>query len=421
MPLNKLRYLKIILFSLLLSLTSGLVAVHAQSKEDLEKRKKEIAKEIAQTTKILKETQKNKKATLSQINALKKQIQLRENLIKTISSEVSVLAGKIDETAGDIAHLQAELAKLKKEYAAMVRFAYRNQNAYSKMMFIFAAKNFNQAYKRLKYLQEFSDYRQKQAAQIESKEHQLEEVKTDLESNKKVKSGLLQEEQKEKVTLSKEKEQQLKMASQLTAKESSLKKQISDKQLQARKMDRMIQDIIRKEIEAARKKAEAEAKAAGKEMPTASKTASSNLTLTPEALKLSEDFTANRGRLPWPVEKGTIVEFFGTHEHPQLKGVMVQNNGIDIKTTGAASVRAIFGGTVSGVIQIPGGQNAVLIRHGEYVTVYSNLKSVSVRNGQKVSTKQNIGQANTEEELTTVELQIWKGMQKLNPKDWLAR
>jgi septal ring factor EnvC (AmiA/AmiB activator) len=416
-----LRYLKIILFSLLLSLTSGLVAVHAQSKEDLEKRKKEIAKEIAQTTKILKETQKNKKATLSQINALKKQIQLRENLIKTISSEVSVLAGKIDETAGDIAHLQAELAKLKKEYAAMVRFAYRNQNAYSKMMFIFAAKNFNQAYKRLKYLQEFSDYRQKQAAQIESKEHQLEEVKTDLESNKKVKSGLLQEEQKEKVTLSKEKEQQLKMASQLTAKESSLKKQISDKQLQARKMDRMIQDIIRKEIEAARKKAEAEAKAAGKEMPTASKTASSNLTLTPEALKLSEDFTANRGRLPWPVEKGTIVEFFGTHEHPQLKGVMVQNNGIDIKTTGAASVRAIFGGTVSGVIQIPGGQNAVLIRHGEYVTVYSNLKSVSVRNGQKVSTKQNIGQANTEEELTTVELQIWKGMQKLNPKDWLAR
>lgn len=421
MTLNKLRYLKIILFSLLLSLTSGLVAVHAQSKEDLEKRKKEIAKEIAQTTKILKETQKNKKATLSQINALKKQIQLRENLIKTISSEVSFLAGKIDETAGDIAHLQAELAKLKKEYAAMVRFAYRNQNAYSKMMFIFAAKNFNQAYKRLKYLQEFSDYRQKQAAQIESKEHQLEEVKTDLESNKKVKSGLLQEEQKEKVTLSKEKEQQLKMASQLTAKESSLKKQISDKQLQARKMDRMIQDIIRKEIEAARKKAEAEAKAAGKEMPTASKTASSNLTLTPEALKLSEDFTANRGRLPWPVEKGTIVEFFGTHEHPQLKGVMVQNNGIDIKTTGAASVRAIFGGTVSGVIQIPGGQNAVLIRHGEYVTVYSNLKSVSVRNGQKVSTKQNIGQANTEEELTTVELQIWKGMQKLNPKDWLAR
>ncbi|MEN9369459.1 MAG: hypothetical protein RI952_324 [Bacteroidota bacterium] len=421
MPLNKLRYLKIILFSLLLSLTSGLVAVHAQSKEDLEKRKKEIAKEIAQTTKILKETQKNKKATLSQINALKKQIQLRENLIKTISSEVSVLAGKIDETAGDIAHLQAELAKLKKEYAAMVRFAFRNQNAYSKMMFIFAAKNFNQAYKRLKYLQEFSDYRQKQAAQIESKENKLEEVKTDLESNKKVKSGLLQEEQKEKVTLSKEKEQQLKMASQLTAKESSLKKQISEKQNQARKMDRMIQDIIRKEIEAARKKAEAEAKAAGKEMPTTSKTASSNLTLTPEALKLSEDFTANRGRLPWPVEKGTIVEFFGTHEHPQLKGVMVQNNGIDIKTTGAASVRAIFGGTVSGVIQIPGGQNAVLIRHGEYVTVYSNLKSVSVRNGQKVSTKQNIGQANTEEELTTVELQIWKGMQKLNPKDWLAR
>ena len=167
MPPNKLRYFKIIGFLLILSLSAGLVSVQAQSKEDLEKRKKDLAKEIAQTTKILKETQKNKKATLSQINALKKQIQLRENLIKTISSEVNVLENKIDETAGDISHLQAELAKLKKEYAAMVRFAYRNQNAYSKMMFIFAAKNFNQAYKRLKYLQEFSDYRQKQAKQIE--------------------------------------------------------------------------------------------------------------------------------------------------------------------------------------------------------------------------------------------------------------
>ena len=420
MPPNKLRYFKIIGFLLILSLSAGLVSVQAQSKEDLEKRKKDLAKEIAQTTKILKETQKNKKATLSQINALKKQIQLRENLIKTISSEVNVLAGKIDETAGDISQLQAELAKLKKEYAAMVRFAYRNQNAYSKMMFIFAAKNFNQAYKRLKYLQEFSDYRQKQAAQIESKEQQLENVKTNLESNKKEKTGLLQEEQKEKATLGKEKEQRLKMASQLTAKESSLKKQITEKQNQARKMDRLIQDIIRKEIEAARKKAEAEAKAAGKEMPTSSKTASSNLTLTPEALKLSENFMANKGRLPWPVEKGNIVEFFGTHEHPEIKGVMVQNNGIDIKTNGAASVRAVFNGTVSGVIQIPGGLNAVLIRHGEYVSVYANLKSVSVKNGQKVSTKQNIGQANTEDELTTVELQIWKGMQKLNPKDWLV-
>ncbi len=393
----------------------------SQSKEDLENKKKQLAREIEQTSKILKETQKNKKATMAQLNALSKQIEMRQNLINTISSEVRILENQIGATNSDINQLQEELAQLKKEYAAMIRFAYRNQSSYNKLMFVFAAENFNQAYKRLKYLQQFSEYRQKQARYIEAAELKLEAKMETLESNKKVKNGLLVEEQKEKVTLGKEKDQQQQMANQLSVKESKLKKQLADKQAQARKMDRMIQDIIRKEIESARKKAEAEAKAKGTKLSNTDKTSSANLTLTPEALKLSADFTSNKGRLPWPVEKGTIYEYFGTHAHPQLKGVMVQNNGVDIKTATGANVRSIFAGTVSGVIQIPGGQNAVLIRHGEFVTVYSNLKSVSVKNGQKVTTKQNLGVAYTEDDLTSMELQIWKGMTKLNPTDWLAR
>ncbi|MFN5705855.1 MAG: murein hydrolase activator EnvC family protein [bacterium] len=400
----------------------GISNLYAQSqtKEDLQKKKQQLANEIAQTSIILKETQKNKKATLAQLDALRKQILMRERLINTISSEIKNLEGQIGNTNSEIDQLQAELEQLKKEYAAMIRFAFRNQSSYNKLMFVFAAQNFNQAYKRLKYLQQFSEYRQRQAKYIEEAQKKLELKREELEVNKKAKNGLLIEEQEEKVTLGKEKSQQEKMAKQLSAKESTLRKQLQAKQAQQRKLDNQIQAIIKKEIEAARKKAEAEARAKGQTV-SGDKNSSSNLTLTPEAKALSNQFNANRGKLPWPVEKGTIIEYFGTHEHPQLKGVMIQNNGIDIKTSSGASARAIFNGTVSGVIQIPGGLNAVLVRHGEYTTVYSNLKSVNVKMGQSVSTKQSIGTVATEEDIASMELQIWKGINKLNPTEWLAR
>ncbi len=407
-----------IIFSMLLGISN--LYAQSQTKEDLQKKKQQLANEIAQTSKILKETQKNKKATLAQLDALRKQILMRERLINTISSEIKNLEGQIGNTNSEIDQLQAELEQLKKEYAAMIRFAFRNQSSYNKLMFVFAAQNFNQAYKRLKYLQQFSEYRQRQAKYIEEAQKKLELKREELEVNKKEKNGLLIEEQEEKVTLGKEKSQQEKMAKQLSAKESTLRKQLQAKQAQQRKLDNQIQAIIKKEIEAARKKAEAEARAKGQTV-SGDKNSSSNLTLTPEAKALSNQFNANRGKLPWPVEKGTIIEYFGTHEHPQLKGVMIQNNGIDIKTSSGASARAIFNGTVSGVIQIPGGLNAVLVRHGEYTTVYSNLKSVNVKMGQSVSTKQSIGTVATEEDIASMELQIWKGINKLNPTEWLAR
>ncbi len=413
--------LKYILTLIVLFIGVGFAIAQNQSKDDLQSKKRQLIKEIEQTNRILRETQKNKKATLTQLNALVKQIQVRERLINTISSEIRMLEGQIGKTNAEIDQLKDELAQLKLEYAAMIKFAYRNQSSYNKLMFVFAATNFNQAYKRLKYLQQFSEYRQKQARYIEQAQSKLEDKMLELEDDKKDKSVLLVDEQQEKVILGKEKNQQETIAKQLTVKESTLKKQISAKQAQTKKLDRQIEDIIRKEIEAARKKAEADAKAKGTKMPTGDKTSSSNLALTPEAQKLSNNFTSNKGRLPWPVEKGTIIEYFGTHEHPQLKGVMVSNNGVDIKTNKGASVRAVFTGRVSGVIQIVGGLYAVLINHGEYTTVYSNLSSVSVKMGQEVTTKQNIGTVATDEELSSMELQVWKGISKLNPVDWLAR
>lgn len=394
------------------------IQIIAQTKSELEKRKQQLTKDIEFTSKVLKETQKNKEATLNQLVTLNKQINIRESLINTISSEVRIIEKQIGDINNVINTLQAELAQLKKEYAAMVVFAYRNQSSYNKLMFIFAAENFNQAYKRLKYLQQFGSYRQKQAEYILETQRDLNYRIVELENKKRQKNGLLLDEQKEKVTLSKEKDNQTKIVRTLQDKEKQLKKELQEKQKAAQKLNKAIEDIIRKEIEAARKKAEAEAKARGEKPPAKSDA----LALTPEAQKLSADFTSNKGSLPWPVEKGIITERFGEHPHPVLKGVMVRNNGVDIKTNPGSSARAIFSGEVTGVIAIPGGQSAVLVRHGEYVTVYSNLRSVSVKRGDKISTKQLIGTVFTDEKNSETEIhfEIWKGMDKLDPSAWLA-
>jgi len=400
----------------------------AQTKTDLEKRKQQLNAEIALTTKILKETQKNKAATLSQLKALNRQIQIREQLIGTINSEITVIEKQTNQNTQTINLLEGQLVKLNKEYVGMVLFAFRNQSAYNKLMFVFAAKDFNQAYKRLKYLQQFSDYREKQAFYIEQTQGELNSKVTELKNKKQQKSGLLTEEQKQKKTLGIEKEDKTKIATVLQSKEQVLKKDLKEKQAAQAKLNRAIEDIIRKEIENARRKAEADARAKAGTKPgvkteTKPISTSSALNLTPEAAKLSADFASNMGKLPWPVEKGTITEGFGQHPHPVLKGITTQNNGVDIKTNANATVRALFSGEVTGIINIPGGQIAILVRHGEYVTVYSNLKSYSVKRGDKIATKQIIGVASTDavENVTEVHLEIWKGMTKLNPENWLYK
>ena len=404
------------------------VNLFAQSKSELERKKQQLNSEIAATTKILKETQRNKAATLSQLKTLNRQIQIREQLIGTINSEINFIDKQTNQNTQTIRLLEGQLTKLKKEYAGMVLFAFRNQSSYNKLMFVFAAKDFNQAYKRLKYLQQFSDYREKQAFYIEQTQGQLSTKVTELKTKKQQKSGLLTEEQKEKKTLGLEKEDKTKIAVVLQSKEQQLKKDLKEKQAAQARLNRAIEDIIRREIDLARKKAEADARAKAGTKPgvkteTKPISASSALNLTPEAAKLSADFASNMGKLPWPVEKGTITEGFGQHPHPILKGITTQNNGVDIKTNVNATVRALFAGEVTGIITIPGGQIAILVRHGEYVSVYSNLKSYSVKRGDKVTTKQAIGVAFTDtiEDQTEVHLEIWKGMTKLDPQNWLFK
>ncbi len=401
--------------------------VFAQSSVDLKRRREALTKEIELLRQSQNKVASSKKLSLKQINALNAQIRLREEKIRTINSEVRLLDNQIADNTNNVRSLQGQLSKLKKEYAAMVLFAFRNQSAYNKLMFIFASSDFNQAYKRLKYLQQFAEYRQKQAHYIEGTKKALGRKIVELDHNKQEKGALLNDQEKEKSTLGKEKSNQSVQLSRLSKQEKELRAQVLQKQREAARLNRAIQTAINRELEEERRAAAARAAAAraaaAKRGEAVDKSdndrGTSVLAATPEAAKLSSDFLSNRGRLPWPVASGTIVERFGNHGYGV--NVTVENNGVDIKTGEGASVRAVFSGEVRSVYNI-GGQYAVLIRHGEYFTVYSNLRSVSVAKGQKVSTKQVIGSVITDpvDGTTQLHFEVRKAATPLNPESWLA-
>lgn len=405
------RICHVLLMLLLLFPATG----HSQTKQELENKKARIQKEIDFTNRQLKLVEKNKNATAEQLNALRKKISLREQLIGTINSEIRTLGGAIATTTREIGQLEGQLQQLRNDYALMIRYAYKNRNVYQQLMFVFAATDFNQAYKRMKYLQQYGLHRRRQATQITQTQTQLSGKKVELEARKNEKTTLRNTEQQQKTTLEKERQQQDKVLKNLTDREKRLRKELADKQAAKRKLDAAIESIIRREIEAARKKATA----AGKKNVTNANV----FTLTPEAARLSSSFSGNKGLLPWPVEQGTITETFGEHPHKELKGIVIKNNGIDIQSARGAAARAVFEGTVSGVVSIPGSGKAVIIRHGEYLTVYSNLSAVSVSAGDKVSTKQRIGTLGESDEGKSgqLHLEIWKNTAKLDPKPWLAK
>lgn len=401
-----------VLFLFLLGLTAG--PSFAQSKKELEQKKARLQKEIDDTNKQLKLVQKNKNTTADQLNALRKKIQLRESLISTINGEISSLGGEIASTSREISNLEEELQRLRREYAELIRYAYKNRNVNRQMMFVFAAADFNQAYRRVKYLHRYAEYRREQAGRIITAQQELTGKKLELEQRKNEKTTLRNSEQKQKQTLEKERQQQDKLMKTLSERERKLRKELSDKQAAKAKLDRAIESIVRKEIEAARKKATA----AGKKNVTSSNV----FTLTPEAAKLSNSFSGNKGQLPWPLEKGVITGFFGEHPHKELKGIVVKNNGIDIQSAPGAAARVIFDGTVSGVVNIPGAGKAVIVRHGEFLSVYSNLESVEVKTGDKLSTKERIGTiAPGGDDKGELHLEIWRNTAKLDPQAWLVR
>lgn len=394
----------------------------AQTKEELEKKKQKLLEDIDLTNELLNKTKESKWVSLNELETIEKKITIREELISNIRTQISILNKSIDKQSKIINALDRDLKAIKKEYAKMIYYAYKNQSAYNKLLFIFAAQNFNDAYRRIKYLKRYAEYRRIQANLIIHTQKDLETKVKELEAKKKVKQELLGNETEQKSLLNQEVQEKNKVVKGLQKKEKQLLADLKEKQKKAERLNKAIEDIIRKEIEEARRKAEEAERAKAKEKGIKETPKTTGLGLTPEAAALSENFANNQGKLPWPVERGVITETFGTHEHPILKGVKTSNNGVTIKTNEGTSVRAVFEGKVVSVVFNPSFQKAVIIQHGEYYSVYSNLDNVTVKSGDNVTTKQSIGNVYTDESesKTEVHLEIWKGTTKLNPSHWIA-
>ncbi len=395
-----------------------------QNKKELEKKKEQIRKDIEYTNQLLNQTRKFKNTSLNQLVTLNKKISFRSELITTINYQITGLDHSIVGINRHIDSLEQRMKLLKKEYGDMLYYAYKNQTISSRLSFIFSASDFNQAYKRLKYLQQLSAYRAQQAELVRQTQDSLTVHKQELQGVRTDKTHLLANQEKEKQTLDGEKKEQVQVLNNIALREKKLRGDLKEKQRQEEKLGRAIEEIIRKEIEAARSAAKKKAgSSATASVSKKSETISSSaaLTSTPEALKLSNDFASNKGRLPWPVDQGFISSTFGRHAHPVWKDVAVNNNGVDINSQKGAKARAIFDGKVVRVIMVVD-KYAVLVQHGEYFTLYSNLKEAYVKQGERVITKQPVGlvQTDDDEGKTEVHLEIWKGSNKMDPENWIV-
>jgi murein hydrolase activator len=408
--------------------------VNGQSLDDLRKKKQKTNEQIKYTTKLLEEAKKNQTKTLNKFKILNKQIELRTNLITGINSEVGVLADFIDQNAWLVASLNADMDGLKNEYARMIVYAQKNQTNYDKLLFVLSSNSFNQAYKRIMYLRQYTEYRKRQAELIQWIRDLIQAKVSRLQEQRVEKETLLQSKKQEADQLNKEKTQQGQYLTTLQKKQKEFEKKLREQQQIEAQLSNEIQQIVEEEVrkarerarELAREKAREAAKQSGKPLgkPATKSSEPTAYEMTPEEKLASGQFEQNKRRLPWPVERGVITDHFGVHEHPVLKNIQVKNNGIDISTVQGVKARAVFAGEVSRVFMVTGGNMAVIIRHGKYLTVYSNLVNVQVKSGDKVSIKQTIGTIGTDsddESKTVLKFQIWKENEKQNPEDWIAR
>lgn len=394
----------VILIALFLSL-----AATAQDKEELQNERDRITKEISLTTKLIDETRKSRSQVEGQLGLIDKKIHLREDLINNLRKEIALFDRQIAKNEGDIERLENELEELKEQYAEMIRHAQRSDRAEDRLMFIFASEDFFQALRRVRYMRQYAEFRARQANEILSKREELEVKNQELSEAKAEKSNAIDEQQSVKQSLAKDRTEHQSTVSGLKMEEKSLITKLRNQEKQREELNKEIQRIIEAEIRASKKDN------------------AGIFSLTPEAAALSADFEKNKGKLPWPVERGVITQGFGNNPHPVLGGITVINNGIDIATNRDAKVRAVFKGKISGVFSIPGAGQNVIINHGGYRSVYSHLKEVYVTKGEEVDAKQAIGEVLTDDVTgkTEAHLEIWKvsadGTTKENPAIWIFR
>ncbi len=405
----------------------------SQKVMQLEEQRKKALAEIETTNRLLKETNMTARNSLNRLNLLSRQILSRKKVISLLGQEVSELDGQIAATRREIAALEKELGEKRNNYSKSVRGIHKRRSTQDKLLFILSAGDFAQSMRRLRYLREYADWQKRQAAEITDKQAEITLKQKELEKTRSEKNALLGVREEENKKLQAEEKGQKLEVQQLGKKQKELKAILRKKKQQADALNRQIERQIALEIA----RAEAEAKAAREKDKPAGKKADKaaapreervaetkgGYAMTREEKKLSDNFAGNRGRLPYPVAgRHTIVGTFGEQQHQELKYVRTNSNGIDIQTTQGADARAVFKGVVTRVFVIPGYNNSVIIRHGNYLTVYCNLSRVYVKTGDTVDTCQAIGRIFSDEEsgnATILHFQLWKEKTKLNPALWL--
>ncbi len=378
--------------------------INGQTRKELEERKAKTQQEIEYTNKLLLETQKNRKNTIQKVKILNTRIKLRNEIIENINQEINSIEREIEQKNALISGMEKDLEKVKEQYKELIVKAYWNKNKQDWLMFIMSSENFNQAYRRMKYIQKFAGHRKEQAEQIQRMKTNIIEEVEKLESIKDQKEALILEKRNENHNMEIEKRGKNRMVTELMNKEKELHEEMKRKREIADKLEKEIAKIIAEEARKAR---------------------SRNIydQLTPEEKLISDNFKGNKGNLPWPVERGVITGTYGVHPHPVLKQITVENDGIDISTVKGAEARAMFDGEVTKIVAILGANYTVILRHGNFLTVYQNLVDLKVKQGEKVRLKQPLGTVFTDMESnsTVMQLQIWKERNIQNPEEWISR
>ena len=405
--MSKTTYIKSILILVMIVIIGGNSFSQKSKTQQLKAKEEMLKKQLSQTQELLNATRSSQQTTLSELRIINKQIAYKEELLMNMKSQIRETERQINKNKEEIKVLEEDLARLKKEFVEMVRFAYKNRKKEYNAMYLFSSDSYSQAYRRMKYIEQYTANRTRKAKEITLMQEDLNEQNLVLVANIESKKELVASFDKEKQQFLEVKKEQQEILTKIKANKESLQQKLAEQKAEQER----IAVAIRAEIE--------------KELARANK--NNVFQLSPEAKLASSSFEKNRGSLPWPVARGTITKRFGKQRHSQVATAYVQNNGIDISTLKGANVRVVFDGTVTSIFTIPGSGQTVIVSHGAYRTVYSNLKIVEVKLNQKLKTKQTLGSLlpDNSGSISESHFEIWKisssGMNPQNPAIWLYR
>lgn len=378
-------------------------------REELEKRRLELQHEIKRINNLRTSNLQKEKSILTEVEDLDQQIRASENLIRVTNQQANLLTREINSNQNKIGALRNELKKLKEDYGGMIQKSYKSKSQQSRVMFLLSAESFLQAYKRLQYMKQYANYRKQQGDEIKERTVELQKLNMSLAEQKKTKDKLIVENRKTRAQLAESKKAQQRLIVSIREKEGQYASQLRKKQNEVNAIDKAIEKLIAAAIARSNKES--------------GSTSREIFALTPEAKALAANFASNKGKLPWPVKSGVVSMHFGTQPHPVVKSITVNSNGVRIDTEKGGRAKAIFGGVVSEVQAVKGANKAVMIRHGDYISIYNNLNKIFVRKGDKVSIGQELGEVATSSTSgkTTLHFLLYQNSTKLNPEHWIYK